>query len=114
MIATFVKDFENQVPAKLPDQMDKPGRLANLLILFPVVLGGLVTTTLSFPVPSFLSVLYPATSPFITFMIYGRLRRKRENLIGSATYPERLSIPLIFILLIAIVINRFLVNGIAL
>jgi hypothetical protein len=113
IILNFTPDFENQVPAEVAGDNYVPGRLANLLILQPVLFGSIATTLLALPVPSFLSLLYPTTSPFILFMIYGRLRRKEENLIGSAHYPT-LSLPLVFFTLIAIVISRLLVNGVTL
>jgi hypothetical protein len=110
----FTKDFEKQLPHSLADESYKPGRLANLLIAFPVSAGCVLTTLISLPVPTFISILYPATSPFITFMIYGRLRRKKENLTGEAYYPEKISLTLIAFVIVALVITRLLVNGVAL
>ena len=114
MILNFTTDFEDQIPAILQDETNKSGKVANALIALPVLLGCVATTILAFPVPTFLSLLYPATSPFITFWIYGKLRGRGENLTGRATYPERLSLPLILFVLTAIVITRLLVKGIAL
>jgi hypothetical protein len=113
IILNFTTDFENQIPAELAGDTYVPGRLANSLILQPILVGIVATALLALPVPSFLSLLYPTTSPFMLFMIYGRLRRKGDSLIGSAHYPT-LSWPLIFFTLIAIVISRLLVGGVAL
>lgn len=114
IIVNFTKDFEKQLPSNLADEGYKPGRLANLLIAYPVYMGCVLTTLISLPVPTFISILYPATSPFITFMIYGRLRRKKENLIGEAKYPEKISLALIAIVIFALVMTRFLVKGVTL
>jgi len=78
------------------------------------MVGCLITTLLSLPVPTVISLVYPATSPFITFMIYGQLRRKKGDLFGKAIYPDKLSAVLIVVTLVAIIASRLLVNGVSL
>lgn len=56
------------------------GRVANALIAGPIVAGAVVTTLLSLPAPTFLSLLYPMTSGFVAFAAYGRFRRTRAPL----------------------------------
>jgi Peptidase M50B-like len=114
VILNFTKDFENQLPNNLGDESFKPGELANILIARPVLLGIVLTTLISLPAPTFISILYPTTSPFITFMIYGRLRRKKDKLIGNASYPEKVSMMLVAITIVAIGVTRLLVKGVAL
>jgi len=114
MISSFTPDFENQVPGNIPDQNFVPGKLANVLIALPVLVGCVLTSLLSLPVPTFISIIYPATSPFIAFMIYGQLRGKGENLVGKAVYPDNISIPLVALTALAIVGSRLLVSGVAL
>jgi uncharacterized membrane protein len=114
LILSLAPDFEAHVPANERDQRYVPGKLANLLIAFPVLAGCVVTSLLSLPVPTFISIVYPATSPFITFMIYGELRRKKDQLLGKAVYPDTISIPLAAFTVLAIVISRLLVSGVSL
>ncbi len=114
LILSLAPDFEAQVPADRTDQNYIPGKFANLLIALPVIAGCAVTSLLSLPVPTFISIIYPAASPFITFMIYGQLRRKRESLVGRAVYPDTISIPLVAFAVLAIVISRLLVSGVTL
>jgi hypothetical protein len=63
----FTADFENQIPAELAGDTYVPGRLANSLILQPVLVGIVATALLALPVPSFLSLLYPTTSPHAVY-----------------------------------------------
>lgn len=114
VIRKFTNDFERQIPEALNDRPYAPGQLPNLMIAYPTYIGVVMTTLLSLPVPTFISILYPATSPFIVFMVYGQLRRKKQNLIGHAAYPEKISIILIAITTIFIVITRLLVKGVEL
>ena len=114
VIRNFTNDFEHQIPEVLRDQPYKPGQLPNLLIAYPTFIGVAITTLLSLPVPTFVSILYPATSPFIVFIVYGQLRRKKQNLVGRAGYPEKISIILIALTTIFIVITRLLVQGVEL
>ncbi|HEX5170697.1 MAG TPA: M50 family metallopeptidase [Cyclobacteriaceae bacterium] len=114
LVLQFTRDFENQIPAAFLHQSFKPGRLANLLIAYPVLIGIPLTTLISLPAPTFISILYPTTSPFIIFMVYGRLRRKKEHLVGHADYPENISIILAVFTIGIFVITRLLVKGIPL
>ena len=112
VVRQFTKDFENQIPVAFNDTVFKPGRIANLLIAYPLITGVILTTLISLPVPTFISLLYPTTSPFIIFMVYGGLRRKRDKLVGNANYPEQTSIVLVVITLVAFVVTRLLVDGV--
>jgi hypothetical protein len=114
IIFGFVADFEHQLAKEMVGQHFAPGKLANGLIAFPVLVGCLITTLLSLPVPTVISLIYPATSPFITFMIYGQLRGKKGDLFGEAVYPDKLSALLIAVTFAAIVISRLLVSGVSL
>jgi hypothetical protein len=114
VIRNFTNDFEHQIPEALNDHPYAPGQLPNLLVAYPTYIGVVITTLLSLPAPTFASILYPATSPFIVFMIYGQLRRKEESLVGRASYPENISVILIAITTIFIVITRLLVKGVEL
>ena len=114
LISSLTPDYEHQLPKSARDEPYVPGRFANILIALPVLAGCVVTSLLSLPVPTVISIVYPATSSFITFMIYGALRGKRENLQGKALYPDKISITLIVITAVAIVVSRLLVGGVQL
>jgi len=46
-----------------PDGVERPRRaLANAMIALPIVAGAVVTSLLSLPAPTFVSLLYPMTS----------------------------------------------------
>lgn len=113
IILNFVTHFENQLPEMEQGQPIQPGKLANALIAYPIYIGIIFTTLISLPVPTFISLMYPATSPFIVFMIYGRLRRKGQTLVGKAHYQDSIPILLIIITMLVFVISRLLVNGIS-
>lgn len=114
VVSGLTPDFERQVPEGVKEQDYVPGKFANLLVAFPVAIGCIITSLLSLPVPTPISIIYPATSPFIVFMVYGGLRRKKGDLAGNAQYPGSISVALIILMLAAVVISRLLVNGLAL
>jgi hypothetical protein len=85
------------------------------LITMPLCLGIVITVVLNLPVPTFLSLLYPLTSPFTFFWIYGYLFRKNHTTLNANTEPEKLAIintSLVVATVLTVVLNRVLVNGV--
>jgi hypothetical protein len=98
-----------------PPGVERPrGRVGNALIAWPILAGAVVTSLLSLPVPSFLSLLHPMTSPFVVFTAYGRLRREKEPLPEGASYPEGVPVASLVALAIVVGLFRWLVPGLRL
>jgi hypothetical protein len=85
------------------------------LIRTPLFLGIIATVILNLPVPTFLSLLYPACSPFTFFWIYGFLLKRNYTNLNANTKPEKLATidrSLIVAIIITVIVNRVLVTGI--
>lgn len=77
------------------------------LILFPVVIGGIVSLLLQLPVPNFLLLFAGITTPLMFFIIYGKLK---ENTISSPTADVgKFSVSLCLIFTVTVVLVRLLV-----
>ena len=84
------------------------------LMAGPILAGAVVTSLLSLPVPTFLSLLHPMTSPFVVFTAYGRLRRSREPLPEGARYPAGIPVGPLVVLALVVGVFRWLAPGIRL
>lgn len=107
-------DFERQTLTPSAGEGRARAKTANLLIAFPLLAAVLVDTLLSLPVPTFLSLLYPLTSPFAVFFAYGKLRRRTAELPPGARYPDGLSWGLLATVAVLVVVTRLLVPGLEL
>jgi len=105
-------DFARQFPKEYTDEKKSRRKILNFMITFPVLMGVVLSTFISLPVPTFLSLLYPLSSPFATFMIYGKLRRSESKLEGMGQYPNKISLQLVIFTLILVIITRLLVPGV--
>jgi len=97
------------------DGVERPrGGVANMLIALPIVVGAVVTSLLSLPAPTFVSMLYPMTSGFVTFSAYGRFRRTRDPLPEGVGYP--LGVPAVPLAVLAglIAVSLGLIGGLRL
>lgn len=114
IVRSTALDFERHVLPASPDDGRRRGRLANALIAYPILVGAAVTTLLSLPAPTFISLLHPMTSPFVVFMAYGRFRRRTEPLPEGGLPSDRISVPLLVVALVLVAISRALVAGLPL
>jgi hypothetical protein len=73
-----------------------------------------VTTLLSLPVPTFISLVHPMTSSFAAFVAYGNFRRRRNALPESSEHPDHISIGLVVATLVLVAVSRALVFGLPL
>lgn len=107
-------DFERHAVATTGDLRHARARVANQLIAFPVFAGVVLTTLLSLPSPTPISLIHPLTSPFVVFLAYGRIRRSTDELPPGAAYREGVSWPLVGVLALLVVVSRLLVPGVRL
>jgi amino acid permease len=85
------------------------------LILYPLLIGIVITTLLNLPVPLFLSLISPICGPFSIMWAYGfALYKKYPAIHANRKFDEftRMN-PWLFVFLFGIiVVNRLLVSGI--
>ena len=85
------------------------------LILFPLILGLVITTLLNLPVPVFISLIAPVCSPLTLLCGYENALEKNYSLEKANKMFEAFDKPhiwLYFFFILTIIINRLLVTGI--
>ncbi len=109
--------FVQLAPTSIISDKEARRKFINALIKSSVFYGIIITAITEFPIPVFLSVLYPICSPFTFFWVYGYLLDSEYKTFEStASYNELNSgIPKFGIALFlgCIIINRLLVYGIS-
>lgn len=79
----------------------------NQLILYPIIIGGIISLVLQLPVPNFLLLFAGVTTPLIFLIVYGKLNSDKTD--HATVNINKLSIPLIIIFILTVLIVRFLV-----
>jgi hypothetical protein len=86
------------------------------LILFPLLIGIIITTLLNFPIPVFVSLIAPVCSPFTIMWTYGHALSKNyptEKTNRDIHSIDKINVVWIIIFVLIILLNRFLVHGIS-
>ena len=79
----------------------------NMLVLFPILTGSVINSVLAFPLPSILSIIYPATSSYVILSSYGRILKTRYGTSGPSILENKISQRLV-IFLLAMLFLRFI------
>jgi len=82
------------------------------LMFFPIIIGSVVNTLLAFPVVSFLSILYPAMSPYVIMSSFSVILKTSNSKMSSPECEKHIKQSLLFLALCAILLNRLLTFGI--
>ena len=102
--------FNRFLPATSEKRMRH--KMANAILLYPLVLGSLINVLLALPAPAAISLIYPATSSFVLMIAYRHIVEAQPPLTKtSSCVADRLSPILIVLALVFVLINRVLVNG---
>jgi len=87
------------------------------LILFPLLIGIVVTTLLNLPVPTTLSLIAPICSPLTIMWVYGfaiKQSYSAEMMNKELSQVNKISYIWIVFLIFTVVVNRLLVHGFSL
>ena len=97
----------------IPDNTDISirRRYVNALVFFPIITGSVINSALAFPLPSVLSLIYPATSAYVILSSYGVILKSGGGFTGTSMMEEKLSIPLISGLIILLITKSLLSLG---
>jgi len=97
----------------IPDRLDMKGRrkYVYFVMFLPIVIGSVVNTLFSFPVPVALSVIYPATSSLVIMSSFGAILRSGDTGFDQSGIGTKINISLVLITLALIAINRLLTMG---
>jgi hypothetical protein len=85
---------------------------ANALFVWPIIIGGILTTLMHYPFPGLLSLLAPVMMPFTFFSTYGTFRRGDYD--KPTVFMTRYSTAVIVLAVLSMVAFRLLVYGISL
>lgn len=94
----------------IPAQLDVPARSGYVyrLMFFPIMLGSLANTLLAFPAAAILSIIYPATSPYVIMSSFGRILKTPSPAATKFEIEEHLSKSLLILTVCMILLNRVL------
>lgn len=109
------KYFVEMASSEIINNKEQRAAFIASLIMIPLCIGIIITVILNLPVPTFLSLLYPLTSPFTFFWIYGILLKKNYTNLNTNTNLENLTTinkSVIVVVIITVIVNRVLVNGV--
>ncbi len=115
IIRNLMQFFVEMGTTAIADSRLLRAKLISSVLLFPVLLGVLFTTLLSFPVQTSLGLLAPVLAPLALLCAYNTVLLKRypfDMMNRDMTVLETISIRWIIVFGLLIVINRILVFGI--
>jgi hypothetical protein len=112
LVRKIAKHFSNFTPDQITITVRR--KYINNLILFPIITGSIVNSLLAFPLPSILSVIYPATSAYVILSAYGVILKAKNGIPGNSVLESEISIPIIWILLSAFIVKSLLSGGVSL
>lgn len=103
----------HQIARFLPSETDLKirSRYVNAILLFPVMMGSVINAALAFPIPVWLSLLYPLTSSYVLLWGYGRVLEAQPLKDATSELWTTIRPELAAITVTMILINRLLVSG---
>ncbi|KAA3611168.1 MAG: hypothetical protein D8M58_14430 [Calditrichaeota bacterium] len=110
VILNVAKNFANFIP--MPCKMDSRVKYVYRLMFFPIIIGSLINTVLAFPVVAILSIIYPATSPYVIMISFPMILKAKSHHVSKPNLETRISKQLVIFALCAIFLNRLLTLGI--
>ena len=114
-INSLMKYFVEMGSKEIIENKDSRNSFIRSLLLFPLLLGIVITTLLNLPIPAFVSLIAPICSPLTFMWGYGNALKKNYSLDNANKSFQRLSklnIWLFAFLFLIILFNRLLVIGI--
>lgn len=103
------RNFARFIP---PGENDK-GRVRYVyhIMFFPILIGCIINTLLALPAPALLSIIYPATSPFVIMISFSAILKSGDSAGIGTEIEAGVSKSMIFLFLFAILVNRILTAG---
>lgn len=100
------KRFSNFIPNE--ENITIKRKYINVLLLFPILTGSIVNALLALPAVVVLSLVYPATSPYVILSSYGKILKSENYSSKNEIIETKTSHTLIIFTLIMFVFNRLL------
>ena len=103
------KEFARFIPPV--SELVEKRKHVNAVLLFPIIIGSIVNSILAFPVVAVLSVIYPATSPYVILSSYGKVLKGIILRSNDSFIYQKISPFLIGLVIVCVLINRLLTKG---
>jgi len=101
--------FSNFIPAEYGEAERR--KYVYHIMFFPILIGSAINTLFAFPIPAFLSAVYPATSSFVIMSSFGAIMKSPANSGHKKEIEERFSRSLLLLAVLGMLLNRLLTNG---
>ena len=111
----LMKYFVEMGPKETIENKDLRNSFIRSLLLFPLLIGIVITTLLNLPIPAFVSLISPICSPLTFMWGYGNALKKNyslDNTNKNFQHFSKLNVWLFVFLFLTILFNRLLVIGI--
>lgn len=115
LVRKLMKYFVEMGSKEILDQRKTRISFIHSLLLLPVLLGIPFTTILNLPIEAIISLIAPICSPFTLLWAYGNALNRNSHLKTTNDHFDRLNkfnFVLIILLILTMLYNRILVNGI--
>ncbi len=106
--------FVSFMSAGVAADKDRRSAFVSRLIMYPFIIGTIITTLLNLPSPTPLSLIAPICSPFSILWVYHEYKVTPAGPWGHDEHEaiaKKVSIGAIALLLLTVIVNRLLVNG---
>ncbi len=109
-ILTVAKNFG----AFIPNQADRASRVKYVysMMFIPVMLGSALNSIFAFPIVAILSVVYPATSPYVIMISFSAILKFSGDYDTQPVFGDKRIRPLVILALFAVATNHLLTMGI--
>lgn len=114
VMKSLTRYFVEMGTREIIEDSNSRGKFINSLIIYPLIVGIVVTTLLSLPMPTFLSLLAPVCSPLTIIWTYGFARHKKyadANYSRHINMLDKLDILWLVVFLLIVNMNRLLSGG---
>lgn len=109
-ILKTARNFSNFIPEN--QDLNKRARYVYCLMFFPIIIGSLFNTALAFPAVSFLSIVYPATSPYVIMSSFNVILKSSSSAASPPGFENKIMVPMVLLAMCAIILNRLLTLGV--
>ncbi|WP_452222787.1 hypothetical protein [Lacinutrix chionoecetis] len=115
LLMKSTKQFEKYAIKDFGDIKTNRKKWSISLILIPLLISIILITIFQFPIPHIASILATVCAPFSIMAIFGTFIGGKNEIkadLQGNSLNKNISIPILFLLILTIIVNRMLVSGI--
>lgn len=111
LIIKVGRNFADFIPAA-KDEKERT-KYVYRVMFFPILIGSIINTLLALPAPVVLSIVYPATSPFVIMISFSPILKSQTAATQKTEIEGGIVKWLVFLIVVCIIVNRLLANGLS-